>query len=68
MKHRNDYSVITFLSTGEVKKWKFVHALKGFKSFLDHKHPSWMYMNIYNRRTGEFLKRIGKDQQVPDFL
>ena len=68
MKHKNDYSVIAFLSTGEVKKWQFVHSLKGFAVFLDQKHPAWMYMNVYNRRTGNFLKRIYKGDTVPDFL
>jgi len=68
MKHKNDYSVIAFLSTGEVKKWKFVHLLKGFAMFLDQEHPDWMYINVYNRRTGNYLKRFYKGNSVPDFL
>lgn len=65
MKHKNDYSVIVFLSTGEVKKWSFVHELKGFARFLDQKHPSWIYFNVYNRRTREFLKRYQKGDAIP---
>jgi hypothetical protein len=68
MKHKNDYSAIAFLSTGEVKKWKYVHQLKGFAQFLDQKHPDWMYMNVYDRRTGTYLKRILKGNPIPDFL
>ena len=33
MGHKNDYSVTVFLSTGEAKKWTFVHRLNGFVRF-----------------------------------
>lgn len=67
-KHKNDYSVVVFLSTGEVKKWSYVGRLKGFVKFLDEKHSDWKYMNVYNRKTRAYLKRFYKGNAVPDFL
>lgn len=68
MAHKNDYSVIAFLSTGEAKKWNFVHNLKEFSKFLDDKHPQWLYFNVYDRREGTYLKRFYRGKFVPDFL
>jgi hypothetical protein len=68
MGHKNDYSVIAFLSTGEAKKWKHVHRLDGFVKFLNEQHSEWKYMNVYDRRTSQFLKRFYKGNPVPDFL
>ena len=67
-KQKNDYSVVVFLSTGEVKKWSFVGKLKGFAEFLDKKHSAWKYMNVYDRRTREYLKRFYKGNSVPTYL
>lgn len=68
MKHRNDYSVIVFFSSGEAKKWSFVNKLKGFATFLDNKHSGWMYMNVYNRKTREFVQRFQKGDKIPEFI
>lgn len=68
MNHKNDYSVIAFLSTGEVKKWQFVHKLDGFAEFLNRKHSEWQYFNVYDRRNRKFLKRFYKGNAIPDFL
>jgi hypothetical protein len=68
MGHKNDYSVVVFFSTGEVKKWKFVHKLNGFAMFLNIKHSDWLYMNVYNRREGNYLRRFYKGNPIPEFL
>jgi hypothetical protein len=68
MTHKSDYSVIAYLSTGEVKKWAYVHKLNGFAKFLDEKHSSWKYMNVYERRTRKYLKRFYKGNEIPEFL
>ena len=67
-KHKNDYSVVVFLSTGEVKKWSYVGKLKDFAEFLDKKHSDWKYMNVYDRRNREYLKRFYKGNSVPTYL
>ena len=68
MGHKNDYSVVVFLSSGEVKKWAFVHKLNGFAKFLNNKHSEWLYMNIYERRGGQYLRRFYRGSSVPEFL
>lgn len=69
LKKKNDYSVIVFLENQtKPKKWTYVHKLNGFSMFLNKKHPTWKYMNIYNRRGGNFMKQIKKGDFVPAFL
>lgn len=67
-KHKSNYSVIVFLENEKKpKKWKFVHKLNVFSKFLDRDHPTWEYMNVYNRRTGEFIKRFYRSSPIPAF-
>lgn len=68
MGHKNDYSVIVYFPEGTPKKWSYVHKLNSIVKFLDEKHSQWIYMNVYNRRTGLYLKRFYKGNYVPDFL
>ncbi|WMI66717.1 hypothetical protein RBH94_06020 [Aestuariibaculum sp. YM273] len=69
LKKKNDYSVIVFLENEKKpKKWTYVHKLNGFSLFLSKKHPTWQYMNVYNRREGTFIKQIKKGEFVPAFL
>ncbi|MGA2405278.1 MAG: hypothetical protein ABSF81_00820 [Bacteroidales bacterium] len=68
MGHKNDYSVTVFFLQGKPKKWTFVHSLDGFANFLNKNHSEWSYMNIYDRRKGQYLKRFYKGNVVPDFL
>jgi hypothetical protein len=68
MGHKNDYSVIVFLSSGDVKKWEHIHKLYGFARFLDNKYSDWLYMNVYDRRNRQYLKRFYKGKYVPDFI
>jgi hypothetical protein len=65
---KNDYSVIAFFENQSPKKWQYVHKLNGLAMFLNQKHSSWTYFNVYNRRTGEYLKRFKKSDFVPAFL
>jgi hypothetical protein len=68
MSHKNDYSVIAFFDNLKPKKWGFVHKLSTFQRFLDQKHTDWTYLNVYDRRTKDFLKRFYKGNDLPDFL
>lgn len=66
MGHKNDYSVIVFI-TGilKPKKWEYVHTLYNFSKFLDKNHPEWLYMNVYDRRTAKFIQRFYKGMHIP---
>lgn len=66
---KNDYSVIVYLENDDKpKKWSYVHKLNGFSMFLNTSHPTWTYMNVYERRTGKYLKRFYKGNFIPPFL
>ena len=68
MRHKNDYSCIAFFENDKPKKWQYVHKLDGFVNFLNQKHQGWKYLNVYERRTGNFLKRFYPGNIVPGFL
>lgn len=68
MKQKKEYSVIAFFPDSTPKKWKYVPNLSSMKAHLDKNHSSWNYMNVYNRETREFLKRILKGDNVPKHL
>lgn len=68
MEHKNDYSVIVFFKNATPKKWQFVHKLNGFSKFLDSKHSTWKYFNVYERRTGKYLKRFYPGNIIPQIL
>ncbi|MCW3071118.1 MAG: hypothetical protein JWO44_1008 [Bacteroidetes bacterium] len=68
MAHKNDYSVVVFFPDFTPKKWQFVHRLNTMANHLNEKHPSWIYMNIYNRREGRFIKRFYKEDVIPEFV
>lgn len=69
MSHKNDYSCIVYFGKDEKpKKWNYVHTLNSFESFLNAKHPTWTYFNVYERRTRKYLKRFYKGSVIPYFL
>lgn len=69
MEHKNDYSVIVYFPANiNPKKWTYVDKLNGFAMMLDKSHPTWLYMNVYNRRTRVFLKQLKKGVFIPPYL
>lgn len=68
MGHKNDYSVVVFFQSGNPKKWKFVHTLNSLSRFLHKNHPGWKYFNVYDRKTGQYLKRFYNGNFIPAFL
>ena len=68
MPPKNDYTVIAFFPDKSAKKWNYVHKLNGFVNFLNQKFPDWEYVNVYDRRTREYLQRIRKGEAPPNFI
>lgn len=68
MAHKNDYTCIVYFQSGTPKKWSYVHGLYGFSQFLDREHPTWLYINVYERRTGKFCERFHKGTFITNFL
>lgn len=68
MAHKNDYTCIVYFPDNTFKKWTYVHGLYGFAIFLESKHPTWLYVNVYDRRTTKFLQRLNKGTYIPNYL
>lgn len=68
MAHKNDYTVIAFLESGKPLKWIYVHTLSSIAKHLDKVYPTWKYFNVYNRRSGAYLRRFYKGSNIPPFL
>jgi hypothetical protein len=68
MKHKNDYTCIAYFTNQKPKKWTYVHNLGGFTSFLNKQHSTWLYFNVYERRTSKYLRRFYQGNYVPTFL
>jgi len=69
LKKKNDYSVLVFFEKGsKPKKWQYVNKLNGFKMFLNRDHSTWQYMNVYNRRSGDFMRQFKRDAFIPPFI
>lgn len=68
MLHKNDYTCIVYFPDNTPKKWTYVHNLNGFSKFLDKEHGSWKYFNVYERRTGKYLKRFYRGNFISYFL
>lgn len=67
MNHKNDYSAIVFFEDTRPKRWTYVHTLDSFVNMLNEKHPNWEYINLYERRTKQFLKRFYKGTPIPKY-
>ncbi len=68
MSHKNDYSIIAFFPDEKPKKWEFVHTINSIALMLNEKHPNWLYINVYERRTKKYLKRFYKYAIIPAFV
>jgi len=59
-KKKNDYSVTFFFNGRSPLKWDYVNSV--YKATQDVKSysggSSWIYVNVYSRRSKRFLKRF----------
>lgn len=71
MPRKNDYSVIVFTQSNEYMcKSVYVHNLLNYSKWLSSSknYNDWYYFNVYDRRTGQFLKRFYRNEFIPPFL
>jgi len=69
-KNKNDYSFIVFdKDNNQICKIEFVHnCYKSAQWLTDSKnYNQWHYANIYNRRSGTFMKRIYKGNFIESY-
>lgn len=67
-RHKNDYSVVVFFFGRNPARWLYVHDLRSFSVFLNTKHAGWRYMNVYDRRSNQYLCRFYPNSVFPRFL
>ena len=60
-KNRNDYSVTAYLGSKKVNSMKYVHNLISYVNWLDKNNLEWSVLNVYERRSGSFIRRFYKD-------
>ena len=62
------YECTAFFPDTFPKKWKYVRDLQSFAQFLNSKHPSWKYINVYEKGSKQFLKRFYPQNPIPKVL
>ena len=55
---KNDFSVTFFFYKKKVLHLHFVHNTDKAFNWLNAKNIEWSHANIYDRRTGKYLKRV----------
>lgn len=56
-KNKNDYSCIIFLKNGKTMKMQYVHNIYALHNWLNGKRIDYEYINVYLRRSGQFIHR-----------
>lgn len=68
MARKNDYTVIVFGIDFLPYKMVYVHNLYKLSLWLQtSKFHNWHYMNVYNRRTGQYLTRFYKGNYIAPY-
>lgn len=57
-KNKNDYSVVAFNGQYKVNFMRYVHNVYKYTLWLRNNGIEWTHINVYNRRTNEFIKRF----------
>jgi hypothetical protein len=63
-----NFCLIVFFPDKTVKKWNYVKKLESFIKFLDFKFSNWEYINVYNQKSREYLKRLRKGEVIAENL
>lgn len=69
MSNYNRYTIIAFIPDREKPvKWNSVYSLKSAAESLTRLFPDWIYMNVYERGTRNYLKRLYRENDIPKFI
>lgn len=63
-KNKNDYTVICLLDNGKYFKLQYVHSVYAAWQWIERNIYSITHMNVYNRRSGQFIKQYKKGEYV----
>lgn len=70
IRKKNDYSITVFNKENQYLGFiKYVHNIKYTANWLNNsrRFNQWYYMNIYNRRSRNFIKRVYRNEQIDKF-
>lgn len=56
-KRKQDYSIVAYYGPKKVYNLNYVHNIRRVVEHLQRKNIKWSVLNIYARRSGEFIKR-----------
>lgn len=62
-KNKNDYSVVIFRTGQSPFKVTYVHNLRKMLDYAERKYSGFKYMNVYNRRSSDYMGRVYKGQK-----
>ncbi|MFY0643171.1 MAG: hypothetical protein JXR19_01755 [Bacteroidia bacterium] len=64
----NRYSIVVFFPKRNPLKWTYVYSIKSAAESLTNSFPTWKHMNVYDRKSGEFLKQFRPHHEIPKFI
>jgi hypothetical protein len=62
------YNCIAFFPNNQPKRWHNVDKLDGFTSFLNKSHADWLYFNVYDGKTKQYLTRFYPHSLIPQYI
>ncbi len=62
---QKQYSCIVFFENDTPKKWRNVTNFYSFSQFLDRTYNDWLYINVYDRKTKQYVRRFYKGSYIP---
>ena len=60
-KNRNDYSVTAYCGSRKINSMKYVHNIISYTDWLAKNNLAWSVLNVYERRSGSFIRRFYKN-------
>ena len=64
-KKKNDFRCTAFQGSRQTNFMAYVHSIGTYVDFLSKQNVEWSVINIYNRRSGQFIKRLYKNDPIP---
>lgn len=64
MKNKNDYSAVAYQGSRRVNFMRYVHDVRRYVQWLAGRGIQWSVINVYDRRTREFVTRFYSGQEI----
>ncbi|MEQ9221067.1 MAG: hypothetical protein RLO17_23635 [Cyclobacteriaceae bacterium] len=64
-KNRNDFTCVAYQGSRKTAYMKYVNKLTDFVSWMEKEKKEWSVINVYARRSGDFIVRYYRDDIIP---